>query len=207
MSQGSSADLSRALVRFNSHVLALAAALFGGLAVAVATLVLLVQGGDDVGTMLATLGVFFPGYRVSVGGALVGALWAGLVAYGLTVVFARLFGSWTLRGLRERLDSDAPPEAVRAVAALPPVALAVATGFVLALALFVAHHWVHLRLDAPGDPARYLALLANYLPGYSVDFTGSFVGAFWLFAYGFIGAAAVAWIYNGVVALRARSRA
>lgn len=207
MGHASSDDLSRVLVRFNAHVLGLTTALICGVGVALATLALLVQGGENVGTMLAQLGVFFPGYRVSAGGALVGAAWAGLVAYPLTVVFARVFGSWTLRRLRDRMDTDAPPDLVGSVATLPPMALAVTTGAVLALALFVAHHWIHVRVDAPGDPARYLALLANYLPGYSMTFVGSCVGAFWVFAYGFVGAAAIAWIYNAVVALRARIRA
>ncbi len=207
MAHASSDDLSRVLVRFNAHVLGLTTALISGVGVALATLALLVQGGENVGSMLATLGVFFPGYRVSAGGALIGAAWAGFVAYALTVVFARLLGSWTLRRLRDRMDTDAPSDLIGGVATLPPLGLAVTTGAVLALAFFVAHHWIHWRADAPSDPARYLALLANYLPGYSVAFAGSFVGAFWVFAYGFVGAAAIAWIYNVVVALRARIRA
>ena len=202
----SSDDLARALVRFNAHAMGLTTGLIAAAGVAVATLALIVQGGENVGTMLSTLGLFFPGYRVSVGGALVGAAWAGLVSYGLTVLFAQVFGSWTLRRLRAQMDAGAPPDLVGGVAALSPLVLGVTTGAVLALALFVAHHWIHWRADTPDGPALYLALLANYLPGYSAAFAGGFIGASWMFVYGFSGAAAVAWIYNAVVELRARIR-
>jgi hypothetical protein len=206
MAHTPSEDLSRALIRFNAHTLALTMALIGGLGVAAATLSLLVQGGENVGSMLATLGVFFPGYRVSVGGALVGVVWAVLVSYSLTLVFARVYGSWTLRRLRDQLDTDAPPDVLGGASTLAPLALAISTGAVLALAFFVAHYWIYWRADVPGSPVRYLALLANYLPGYTVAIAGGLVGTFWVFAYGFIGAAAIAWIYNAVAALRAQIR-
>ena len=65
----SSQELGRALVRFNANVLGLMAALIAAVGVVVSTLGLLLQGGENVGTMLSTLGSFFPGYQMSVGGA------------------------------------------------------------------------------------------------------------------------------------------
>jgi hypothetical protein len=65
------------------------------------------------------------------------------------------------------------------------VALAIAVGCVAALGLWVAT----VILLVKGAPAGmvvgpHLALLANFLPGYTVSWTGSFVGLFYGFLIG-----------------------
>ena len=57
-------------------------------------------------------------------------------------------------------------------------ALAVAMGSVFALALFMMTAVVILKGAPPGQPVGpHLGLLANYLPGYSVSWSGAIAGA------------------------------
>jgi hypothetical protein len=83
---------------------------------------------------------------------------------------------------------------------LDATAQALAAGFLAGLAIFVATNWLVLKGGPVVGPN--LALLAQFCPGYTVTFAGSFVG----FAYGLIyGAAAgyaVSWIYNRFVDAR-----
>ena len=53
--------------------------------------------------------------------------------------------------------------------------------------------------DIPGD-------VAEARPGTVTGVVGSLIGAVWIFAYGFVAAGSVAWIYDRVLALRHRSR-
>lgn len=65
--------------RLEAVVQGVAAGVIVGSAVLLATLWLVVRGGPVVGPHLALLGQFFPGYRVTLGGSLVGFAW-GFVA-------------------------------------------------------------------------------------------------------------------------------
>ena len=56
-----------------------------GFAVFLATAILLVQGGENVGETLALLGNYFPGYDVTWAGSLIGSLWGGI--FGFVVGF------------------------------------------------------------------------------------------------------------------------
>jgi hypothetical protein len=79
-------------------------------------------------------------------------------------------------------------------------------GFVLgtmgALAIFVATNWLVLKGGSRVGP--HLALLGQYFIGYRVSFLGSLIGVLWAFASGYVVGMIVAWLYNRVVALRAR---
>ena len=67
-------------------------------------------------------------------------------------------------------------------------ALAVANGILFALLLFVVTAALLLQTPIAGQEiGPHLALLAHYLPGYTVSWHGSFVGA----AYGFVGGALI----------------
>ena len=66
----------------------------GGIALFVATTWLLIRGGQDVGSHLNLLGLYFPGYRVTWPGAFVGlgygfAAGAG-AGWGLAWIYNRL---------------------------------------------------------------------------------------------------------------------
>lgn len=88
----------------------------------------------------------------------------------------------------------------QAVARLRAGIVAIVSGMVCGVGLFVATVWLLIR----GGPnvGRTLGLLANYYPGYSVTWSGSLVGLF----YGALTGAAVgwvtAWVYNRMVDLR-----
>lgn len=84
-----------------------------------------------------------------------------------------------------------------AFARLDAVALAVAMGCVFALGLWFATVMLLLKDTPPGVPiGPNLALLANYLPGYSVSWIGSLLGAFYAFLIGCGFGAIVAAVWN-----------
>lgn len=190
-------DFGRRLVRFNARVLGASLALLSATGLFVATLVLVLRGGDYVGTMLGQLRYFFPGYSVTFPGAFVGAFWAACVGYAVGVVFARLYGPWLL-GEASRTGS-AGQGLHEGVALLRPLPIALITGGVLAVGLFGATAWLSLRYQYPSP---HLELLSHYVPGYSTDLIGGIVGAPWIFLYGALGSGLAAWLYNRLVALR-----
>jgi len=87
-----------------------------------------------------------------------------------------------------------------AIARLRAGIMAIVCGLLAGSGLLVATVWLILR----GGPnvGQHLILLRNYLPGYSVTWSGALLG----FGYGaLLGGAAgwlTAWIYNRIVQLR-----
>lgn len=200
MAETSRHDLSRALVRFNAHVLGITTAAIATVGLFVATLVLVAQGGENPGPMLGLLRHFFPGYSVSVGGAFVGALWAAVAFYVLGALFGLAYGPWLLReAVPVTRDREGEDELGRSVALLPPLPVAVTTGTLLAVGLFASTNWLSFLAGAPNT---HLGLLSQYFPGYTTSLSGSLIGAFWVFLYGFATAGCIAWIYNRIVAAR-----
>ena len=61
------------LVRLNGRVWGTALGFLCSLGLFMATVILLLKGGDDVGAMLGRLEHFMPGYDVTWGGAFIGA--------------------------------------------------------------------------------------------------------------------------------------
>lgn len=194
-------EFAHTLVRFNAHVLGATAAVLAALLLLLATLVLLIQGGEVTGPLLGQLSYLLPGYSVSLGGALIGAFWAALIGYAVGALFSRVYGPWLLREATlsaSGAEADGPGSDV---ARLAPAPMSLATGGLLALGLFLVTNGLSLRY---GHPSPKLSLLAHYLPGFTTNFAGSLVGAFWIFLYGYAGAGVVAHIYNAVVSLRQR---
>jgi hypothetical protein len=91
----------------------------------------------------------------------------------------------------------------RTIARLRAAIVAIVTGMVGGLALFVATLWLVIK----GGPnvGQHLGLLRSYYPGYEVTWTGSLVG----FAYGALTGAllgwCVAWLYNSLASWRSAS--
>lgn len=81
----------RAFARIDSIALGVAVGLWFASAVCVATLILVLQGGPLVGPNLNLLSQYYPGYRVTGGGALLG------FAYGFATGFAL---GWTIASVR-----------------------------------------------------------------------------------------------------------
>ncbi len=86
--------VEEALVRLNERAWGIAFALLVGLAIFLATAILVVRGGETVGPHLALLGVYLRGYEVTWTGAVIGLL------YGL--VLGYVFG-WVIGALYNRL--------------------------------------------------------------------------------------------------------
>ena len=90
----------------------------------------------------------------------------------------------------------------RTIARLRAVIVAVVTGMVTGFGLFAATLWLVIKGGPTVGPT--LGLLRAYYPGYSVTWTGSFVG----FAYGALTGALLGWcvasLYNFLARRRSR---
>ena len=82
-------QLKTTLLRLNARAWGIALGLLLGLGLALATIVLVFRGGASVGPHLALLGLFLPGYSVSVVGAFVGFAYLFVIGYAI----GRLIGS------------------------------------------------------------------------------------------------------------------
>jgi hypothetical protein len=76
-------QVRKALLRMNEQGWGIAIGLLLGLGLFVATNVLVVKGGPVVGPHLGLLGYYFPGYRVTFLGSVVGFVYAFVVGYGI----------------------------------------------------------------------------------------------------------------------------
>ncbi len=82
-------DLQNAILRLNARAWGVAFGLLLGGGLFIATAVLVIRGGENQGQHLGLLRVFFPGYSVSLVGALIGFIYAFVVGYA----FGRIVGS------------------------------------------------------------------------------------------------------------------
>ena len=73
----------REMLQLNSKAWGVATGLLAGLSLLLATLVLVIRGGENVGQHLGLLAVYFPGYRVTVGGAFLGFIYLFVIGYAL----------------------------------------------------------------------------------------------------------------------------
>ncbi|MBI1722734.1 MAG: hypothetical protein HYR48_02370 [Gemmatimonadetes bacterium] len=84
-------DLTRTIRRLNARIMGISMGLMLGLGLFVATNWLVIKGGVNVGQHLALLRNFFPGYRVTFVGSLVGFIYAFVLGYGIGVVIAAIY--------------------------------------------------------------------------------------------------------------------
>lgn len=193
-----------AAIRMNTVVTALAFGLMSGTALWLATVLLLLKDGVHAGGHLSLLAVFMAGYSVTWTGAWIGLLWGflyGCISGGILYwTYAR-----TLRGdVIRRLLADTGASVLQApILLLSGRALGTGLGLVAALQLFATTNLLVLRGTAPYS--ENAALLGHYLPGYTVSFVGSLVGAVELFALTFVGALLVSAVYNTISRMRHRS--
>jgi hypothetical protein len=89
-------ELRRLMLRLNARAWGIAFGLLLGGGLFVATNVLVMQGGQDIGRHLTLLRAFFPGYSVSFLGSIIGFIYAFVIGYGLGrllgTVYNRLVG-------------------------------------------------------------------------------------------------------------------
>jgi len=84
-------SLEHAVTRFNAKVLGVILGLLTGIGLFLTTNFLVLKGGAIVGPHLALLAQFFPGYRVTFLGSLIGFGYAFCVGFVIGVVFALLY--------------------------------------------------------------------------------------------------------------------
>ncbi|HEY4955644.1 MAG TPA: hypothetical protein VII02_12250 [Gemmatimonadaceae bacterium] len=82
-------DVRTTLLKLNARAWGIALGLLFGSGLFLATILLVVRGGAEVGPHLNLLGMFLPGYRVSVAGAFVGFAYLFVIGYAI----GRLIGS------------------------------------------------------------------------------------------------------------------
>jgi len=174
------------LVRINARAWGVATGALLGVGLCLATLILVWKGGSDVGQHLGRLSYVLPGYDVSYAGALLGLVYGFFIGYAL----GRVFGP--KRDLADDSAQDGPIH-VR----LSARSWGFTLGVLLALLLFLMTNVLFLR--GGSDVGSLLRELHIYLPGYSVDFVGSLIGAAYMLALGWILGQAVALIYNRAV--------
>lgn len=75
--------MRREMLRLNSKAWGVATGLLAGLSIFVATIVLVIKGGENVGQHLGLLAVYLPGYRVTILGAFIGFVYLFVVGYAL----------------------------------------------------------------------------------------------------------------------------
>lgn len=92
MSANTQPDLSTTIRKLNTRILGISTGLLFGVGLFVATNWLVLKGGENVGQHLSLLGNFFPGYRVTFLGSLIGFVYAFVLGYGIGVVVAALYG-------------------------------------------------------------------------------------------------------------------
>ncbi len=75
--------IRREMLKLNSKAWGVATGLLAGLTLFLATIVLVIKGGENVGQHLNLLSVYLPGYHVTVLGAFLGFVYAFVIGYAL----------------------------------------------------------------------------------------------------------------------------
>ncbi|MEQ1573017.1 MAG: hypothetical protein ABL993_02095 [Vicinamibacterales bacterium] len=92
-------DLRKTIARIHEQGWGIAFGLLFAVALLVATNLLVIQGGSVVGPHLSLLRWYFPGYSVTFGGSLIGAIYAFVVGYGVGRSIATIYNR-LIKGMR-----------------------------------------------------------------------------------------------------------
>lgn len=90
-------NIQSTLLALNARAWGIAFGLVLGGGLLLATLFLVVRGGPNPGQHLALLSAYFPGYRVTVVGSLIGFVYAFVVGYALGRVIGEIYNRLSLR--------------------------------------------------------------------------------------------------------------
>lgn len=91
MDEGEERQIEAAIRRLNERAWGIALGLVLGGGLLLATLTLLIKGGQNVGAHLNLLGNYLPGYRVTVPGSFVGFIYGFVIGYGLGRVVGSVY--------------------------------------------------------------------------------------------------------------------
>ena len=86
--------LRKAVLRFNGRLVGLIFGLIAGIGLFVATNILVLKGGNQVGPHLILLAQFFPGYRVTFMGSIVGFVYAAVVGFVIGWVLGAVYNKF-----------------------------------------------------------------------------------------------------------------
>lgn len=84
-------SLQRAIAKLNARAWGIGMGLLLGVVLFVATNVLVIKGGENVGQHLGLLSIYLPGYRVTFLGSLVGFVYAFVIGYALGRVLGHVY--------------------------------------------------------------------------------------------------------------------
>jgi hypothetical protein len=79
------------LLRLNTRVWGITLGLLLGTGLFLATIFLVIKGGPVVGPHLSLLGVYLPGYRVTVLGSFIGFVYMFVIGYGLGYLIGAVY--------------------------------------------------------------------------------------------------------------------
>jgi len=91
------------LMHLNAMIVGIILGLFLGLGIFLATIILLIRGGNNIGPHLSLLGQFFIGYQVSFLGSIIGLLYGFILGFSAGYVFALLY-NW-MTNLRQSIKT------------------------------------------------------------------------------------------------------
>jgi len=194
-------DLVHATVKLNTLLFALVLAFLFGLTMLALTYISLYRTPEGQYSFLNLLAVFLPGYTVSVQGAWIGMLWGAVIGAVSGVVVYRIYARSIYQQVLDFLESPEVDESEfeRVTMKISGHPLGLALGSLIAVSLVVATNLLVIRGTA-GD-SHNAALLSNYLPGYTVSFPGSLIGAAELFVVTYLFCLILSGTYNKVVEL------
>ena len=195
--------LLKTVIRFNTLLTGIVMGFLGGVGLFFMTLLSLNRGLPNPGHYMNLLGVFMPGYEVSPTGAWIGLLWGGVIGAICGAVLYRLYA----RNLRIHvknfmLQDNSGDASYHPIVPIGGNSLGLALGTVVAGSLIVTTNWLVLRGTA--EESVHARLLENFLPGYSISFLGSLIGAIQLFVFVYLSCLLWSWIYNGIISVRHR---
>ena len=90
-------SIQASLLRLNARAWGISAGLLLGGGLFLATIFLVIRGGETVGPHLAMLSVFFPGYSVTWPGAFIGFVYAFVLGYGLGRIIGSVYNRLAFR--------------------------------------------------------------------------------------------------------------
>lgn len=201
------AVLLRRGIRLNTILLSAVMGVGCGFAIFLFTHLSILLTGDRAGMYLNLLGVFFPGYSATPGGAWIGLVWGfvfGSISGGFIYYFyARAVGTQ----LSETISPDSIPDHLLEQPTLRIAGheFGLTLGCLMALQLFLATMWLIVRGTA--HKSVHAALLMHYFPGYSVSLEGGLLGAAYMLVVTYAFSRLLAGLYNFIVSKRSRKEA
>lgn len=97
LTQAEQIALRKTILRIHEQGWGIAFGLVFGLGLFIATNVLIIRGGINVGAHLGLLRVYLPGYSVSFVGSLIGFVYGFVIGYGIGRVIATAYNRLTSR--------------------------------------------------------------------------------------------------------------